>query len=59
MKGAAHRMHLAKVRWLTGAGWQEYEIYPDAGITIMYRTGAWLTVMGNGRIKSGNHPPVE
>ena len=58
-KGAAHKMHLAKVRWLQGAGWEEYEIYPHAGITIMVREGQILTVMKNGRTKSGSHPPGE
>jgi len=58
-KGAAHRMHLEKVRWLQGAGWQEYEIYPMSGITVMVRDGQVLTVLKNGRVKSGNHGPKD
>jgi hypothetical protein len=50
-------MHLAKVRWLQGAGWKEYEIYPMSGITIMVRDGQILTVLKNGRVNSGNHGP--
>ena len=54
----------AKVRQLSEEGWFVYDEYPAAGITIMAReheSGAGgfqlQTIMKNGRVKPGSHPP--
>lgn len=42
---------------LRAAGWVMTEDYPAAGKTIMVRDGRIVTVMKNGKIKPGAHPP--
>ena len=42
---------------LRAAGWVLAEDYPYAGKTIMVRDGRTVTVMKNGKIKTGAHPP--
>ena len=53
----AHNMRVSTVNRLKFDGWQIADDYPAAGITIMVRGQQVLTVLKNGRIKAGVHPP--
>ena len=48
-----HNMYVAKVKAMQDAGWQWADHYPAAGITILVRGEQVVTVMKNGKLKTG------
>jgi len=50
-------MHMARVRRMEAEGWTQADYYPAAGVSIMVRGEQVITVMKNGKLKAGVHPP--
>lgn len=55
-------IHKEKVKDMVRQGWEIGDEYPKAGVTILYRNVSLgvilaVTVLKNGKIRMGEHPP--